>query len=70
MPELLLPAEAHMAQHYSELNESCWICVKQINFFNFKMTRDVPALEIVGQELAGIDKMNTFQTPNLNKNAL
>lgn len=44
--------------------------MKQINFFNFKMTRDVPALEIVGQELAGIDKMNTFQTPNLNKNAL
>lgn len=30
----------------------------------------MPALEIVGQELAGMDKMDTFQVSNLNKNAL
>lgn len=44
--------------------------VKQINVFNFKTTRDAPALEIVGQELAGMDKMEAFQISNLNKNAL
>lgn len=39
-------------------------------FSTLKMTRDVPAFETVGQELAGMDKVDTFQISNLSKNGL
>jgi len=35
--------------------------LSRFSFVNFKMTRDMSAFETVGQESAGMDKVDTFQ---------